>query len=130
MKIWKLVLGILSMIIFIVVTFQSCAVGLSNAIDNNTKDLSASAGIALAVLMLTGGIVSVVTRKSKKNGGNIALIILFGLAAMIGLTNLGKFEDLIVWSIWCLFNVVIAIISLIINKNINKNNNKETKDIN
>lgn len=125
MKIWKLVLGILSMIIFIVVTFQSCAVGLSNAIDNNTKDLSASVGIALAVLMLTGGIVSVVTRKSKKNGGNIALIILFGLAAMIGLTNLGKFEDLIVWSIWCLFNVVIAIISLIINKN----NNKETKDI-
>lgn len=126
MKIWKLVLGILSMIMFIVVTFQSCAVGLSNAIDNNTKDLSASAGIALAVLMLTGGIVSVVTRKSKKNGGNIALIILFGLATMIGLTNLGKFEDLIVWSIWCLFNVVIAIISLIINKN---NNNKETKDI-
>lgn len=50
---------------------------------------------------------------------------MFGLAAMIGLTNLGKFEDLIVWSIWCLFNVVIAIISLIINKN----NNKETKDI-
>ena len=32
MKTWKLVSGILSMILFIVVAFQSCAAGMVNAI--------------------------------------------------------------------------------------------------
>ena len=30
MKTWKLVSGILSIILFVVVTFQSCAAGISN----------------------------------------------------------------------------------------------------
>lgn len=31
MKVWKLVSGILSMVLFILVAFQSCAAGVSNA---------------------------------------------------------------------------------------------------
>ncbi len=63
--------------------------------------------------MLAGGIVSVVTRKSDKKGGNIALIVLFGLAALLGFTDNGKFTDLIVWASWCLINAVIALIATI-----------------
>ena len=33
MKIWRLVSGILSMISFLIITFQSCAVGFVNAIE-------------------------------------------------------------------------------------------------
>ena len=63
MKTWKLVSGILSIILFALVAFQSCAAGMSNALEEN-GEVSGSAGIIVAVLLLTGGIVSVATRKS------------------------------------------------------------------
>lgn len=112
---WKLVSGILSMILFIFVSFQSCAVGAYNALSSNGES-SGSGGIILAVLMLSGGIVSVATRKSEGNGGNIALIVLFGLAALIGFALAGSFSDLNVWAFWCLINAVLAIVALVKNK--------------
>ena len=112
MKVWKLVSGILSIILFVIVTFQSCAAGLSNALEEN-GDVSGTAGVMVAAFMLAGGIVSIATRKLEKNGGNIALIILFGLAALIGFTNYGSFSDLVIWSGWCVINAVLAIVSFI-----------------
>lgn len=115
MKTWKLVSGILSMVLFALVAFQSCAAGVANSLEAN-GETSGSAGILVAILMLAGGIVSVATRKSEKKGGNIALIILFGLAALIGFTGFGNFSDLAIWSGWCLINVVVAVIAIITNK--------------
>ena len=115
MKVWKLVSGILSMILFALVTLQSCAAGVANALDEN-GETSGSARLLVAVLMLAGGIVSVATRKSTKKGGNIAMIVLFGLAALIGFANYGSYSDLAIWSGWCLINAVLAVIALIIGK--------------
>lgn len=112
MKTWKLVSGILSIALFFVVSFQSCAAGLVNTIEDNGQS-SGSAGIIVAILMLTGGIVSIATRKSEKTGGNIALIILFGIASLIGFLLAGDFSDLNIWAGWCLINAIIAIIELI-----------------
>ncbi len=112
MKVWKLVSGILSMVLFVVVTFQSCAVGLANSL-SESEEVSGTAGVLLAILMLAGGIVSVATRKSVKNGGNIALIVLFGLAALIGFMNHGTYSDLVIWSVWCLINVVLAVVAMV-----------------
>ena len=115
MKVWKLVSGILSMILFALVTLQSCAAGVANALEEN-GETSGSAGLLVAVLMLAGGIVSVATRKSTKKGRNIAMIVLFGLAALIGFANYGSYSDLAIWSGWCLINAVLAVIALIIGK--------------
>ena len=115
MKVWKLVSGIVSMILFALVTLQSCAAGVANALEEN-GETSGSAGLLVAVLMLAGGIVSVATRKSTKKGGNIAMIVLFGLAALIGFANYGSYSDLAIWSGWCLINAVLAVIALIIGK--------------
>ena len=115
MKVWKLVSGILSMVLFILVAFQSCAAGVSNALENN-GEVSGSAGLIVAVLMLAGGIVSVATRKSEKMGGNIALIILFGLAALLGFSNYGSLSDLMIWSVWCLLNAILAVVAIITEK--------------
>ncbi len=112
MKTWKLVSGILSMILFILVVFQSCAAGMVNALENNGGS-SGSVGILVAVLMLTGGIVSVATRRSQGKGGNIALIILFGLAALIGFAGYGNYGDLVIWAFWCLINAILAVVGLI-----------------
>ena len=92
MKTWKLVSGILSIVLFVVVSFQSCAAGLGNALSENGES-SGSGGILVAILMLSGGIVSIATKKSKGKGGNIALIVLFGLAALIGFGFAGSFAD-------------------------------------
>lgn len=112
MKVWKLVSGIISIILFVIVGFQSCAAGLVDALEDD-GGTSGTAGALVAFLMLAGGIVSIATKKVKSNGGNIALIILFGLAAIIGYTCHGVFEDLIIWSTWCLINVVLAIIACV-----------------
>ena len=115
MKIWKLVSGILSIVLFVFVSFQSCAAGLANSLSEN-GEVSGSAGIIVAVLMLVGGIVSIATRHSEKKGGNIALIILFGLAALIGAACHGSFADLAVWAAWCAINAVTALIAIITGK--------------
>ena len=115
MKTWKLVAGILSIILFIVVTFQSCAAGVVNAIEND-GGTSGSVGVMVAILMLAGGIVSIASRKSIGKGGNIALIVLFGSAALFGYAGHGNYSDLVIWSTWCLINAVLAVIALIKNK--------------
>lgn len=91
MKVWKLVSGILSIILFVFVSFQSCAAGVSNALEAN-GEASGSAGIIVAILMLAGGIVSIATRKSLGKGGNIALIVLFGLRQLSDLRVMEVFR--------------------------------------
>lgn len=111
MKTWKLVFGILSIVAFFMVAFQSCAAGIGNAMAEN-GEVSGSAGIIVAIMILSGGIVSIATRKGGK-GGNIALIVLFGIGALFGYVLAGSFSDLNIWATWCLINVVLAIVSLI-----------------
>ena len=115
MKTWKLVSGILSIILFVVVAFQSCAAGVVNAIEND-GGTSGSVGVMVAILMLAGGIVSVASRKSSGKGGNIAIMILFGLAALFGYAGHGNYSDLVIWSTWCLINTVLAVVALIKSK--------------
>ena len=105
MKTWKLVSGILSTVLFLVVAFQSCAAGVADAIAGQ------GGGILVGILMLSGGIVSISTRGSQKKGGDIALIVLYGLAALIGFAGFGIYKDLIVWSIWCLVCAALAFVS-------------------
>ncbi|SFG09215.1 hypothetical protein SAMN04487761_1041 [Lachnospiraceae bacterium C7] len=124
MKTWKLVSGIISIILFVFVAFQSCAAGISNALEENGQ-VSGSAGIIVSIMLLAGGIVSVATRKSQKKGGNIALVILFGLGALIGVTSAGDFTDLYVWSVWCLINAVLAVVAIIKNKQIDEPTNEQ-----
>lgn len=119
MKTWKLVSGILSIILFVVVAFQSCAAGVVNALEANGES-SGSGGVIVAIMMLSGGIVSIATRKSKGKGGNIALIILFGLGALTGFALAGNFADLNIWAAWCLINAILAIIAIIKGKKTEK----------
>ena len=112
MRIWKLVSGILNIVLFFFVTLQSCAAGLSNALEEN-DEVSGSAGVIVAVMLLAGGIVSIVTRNSKGKGGNIALIVLFGLGAFFGFVLAGSYADLRIWAAWCLICLVMAVVSIV-----------------
>ena len=111
MRTWKLVSGIISIVLSVFVVFQSMIAGLANALEANEQS-SGSAGLVVSICMLCGGIVSIVSRKNNSKGTNIALIILFGLATLTGFVLAGNYSDLSFWSAWCLINAVLAIISL------------------
>lgn len=115
MRVWKLVSGILSIILFVVVMFQSCAAGVVNALEDN-GGISGSVGVIVGILMLAGGIVSIATRNKPGKGHDIALIVLFGLAAVFGFAGYGNYSDLVIWSVWCLINAVLAVVSIIKNR--------------
>ena len=104
MKTWKLVSGILSIILFVVVSFQSCAVGIGNTL-GETGEAGGS-----------GGIVSIATRNTKGKGGNISLIILFGLASFFGFVLAGSYTDLKIWAGWCLINAILAVVAIVKSK--------------
>lgn len=112
MKTWKLVSGVLSIILFVIVAFQSCIAGVGNTL-SGSGEISGSAGIIVAIMLLSGGIVSVATRKSGK-GGDIALIVLYGIGALLGITLAGEmYTDLIIWGGWCLICGVASILDLV-----------------
>ena len=112
MRVWKLVSGILSIILFAVVMFQSCAAGVVNALEDN-GGISGSVGVIVGI---AGGIVSIATRNKTGKGHDIALIVLFGLAAVFGFAGYGNYSDLVIWSVWCLINAVLAVVSMIKNR--------------
>ena len=97
MKTWKLVSGIISIVLSVFVVFQSMMAGLANALEANEQS-SGSAGLVVSICMLCGGIVSIVSRKNNSKGTNIALIILFGLATLTGFVLAGNYSDLILVS--------------------------------
>lgn len=94
MKTWKLVSGIISIVLSVFVVFQSMIAGLANALEESGQ-VSGSAGLVVSICMLCGGIVSIVSRKNNSKGSNIALIILFGLATLTGFVLAGNYSDLI-----------------------------------
>lgn len=65
MKTWKLVAGILSIILSVFVFFQSVLVGTANTMSAN-GEVGGSAGVFVSIFMLAGGIVSIAVRNSQK----------------------------------------------------------------
>ena len=124
----KKVVGIISIVLIIFVTFQSCAAGLGNAL-NNSKEASGSAGMILAVCMLIAGIVAIISKTNK--GMTITSIVFYLIGFVIGIANVGSFGDLKVWSILNLIFAVLFIIDIIRHKELyngNKNNIENNND--
>lgn len=110
MKTWKLVSGILSILLFVMISFESCSIILAmNMME--MEDSSGYFGLLMSAFLLASGIVSIISRK----GGEalqIALITLFLLALVCGaLAFRNFFGDMILWCVWCLVNLILAVIS-------------------
>lgn len=114
MKVWKIVAGILSIILFVIVSFQSCAVGIGNVL-LETGEVSGSGGMLVAIMILVGGIISLISSNGGK-GLNIALIVIYIIGALLGFATAGSYKDLYIWSAWCLINVIMAIFAQIKSK--------------
>ena len=120
MKTTKLIIGIVSMVLFLIIAFQSCAAGIGNALEDN-GEASGSAGFFVAIIMLIAGIVGVCTRKSV--GGGFVTAAFYAIAGLIGITNYGSFGDLMIWSVISFIFAVVFVIGSIMTKRSNANAN-------
>ena len=92
----KLIIGIISMVLFVLVTFQSCAAGLSNALLDN-GEISGSFGFLVAFNFLASGIIAVAARKSPKRLPWIICAVLLWLSYFYAKVFGGSYKDLVVW---------------------------------
>ena len=107
MEIWKLSSGIMSICFCIIMLIQSYFMHMEESIYHGLG-ITGAADIICAILILTGGIVSIVTRKALSKSVDKALAIIFAVAALIGIWGQDKFGDLLIWAIWALANMIIA----------------------
>lgn len=113
MKTTKLVIGIVSIVLFLLISFQFCAAGIGNTLAEN-GEASGSAGFILALFMLIAGIVGIAGRKSK--GASITAGIFYAAGGITGICNVGSFADLMIWSILSFIFAAVFIIGGILHK--------------
>ncbi len=92
----KLILGIISMVLFVLVAFQSCAAGVGNALSNN-GEASGSFGFLVALNFLFTGIIAVAGRKSVKKLPWIIAAVLLWLNYFYAKVFGGSYSDLVIW---------------------------------
>ncbi|MDD2371541.1 MAG: zinc-ribbon domain-containing protein [Firmicutes bacterium] len=110
----KLAIGIISMFLFIIISFQSCAAGLSNTLSENGSS-SGMSGFMMAVFMFVAGIVGILTRNSNHKGGTIATIILYWIGALAAVGTGSTFGDLPIWGMISFIFGFVFLGSLLVN---------------
>ena len=112
----KLIIGIFSILLSVIVGFQSCAAGVGEALTDSDSN-GGGAGLILGFFMLAAGLITIATRKSK--GGTITSIIIYLLGGIVALVNPSEiYGDLKVWMVVAFIFAALLIISLFMkNKN-------------
>lgn len=93
----RMVIGILSAILFIIVMFQSCAANVVNTLEQNAADTSAGGGVLVAFALLIAGVTSAIGRDSVK--ATMVAGIIYVVSALIGFISHGTYGDLVIWSV-------------------------------
>lgn len=122
MKTAKLVIGIISIVLFGFIIFQSCAAGIGNALEGN-GETSGSSGVFVALCMLVAGIVGIATRKGI--AGGFVSGGFYAIGGLVGIANYGSYSDLMIWSILSFIFAIVFIVGSIMTKG---KNNKMKKD--
>lgn len=123
MKTARLCIGIISMVLFLVIMFQSCAVGVGEVLSGE-EDGSSGSGAFVAWLMLIAGIVGVCTRKSVV--GAYVTAAFYVLAGILGISSVGSvFGDLVIWGVVSLIFAAIFVCGGILTKKAKNNAAKE-----
>lgn len=100
MKICKMVFGILNCILFVWITFQSCAANVINAVQQS-DDTSGLAGLLFAFLLLGASIAAIATRNNTDKIPNLIISLVYWVAGFVAKQGAnGLYKDLNVWAMW------------------------------
>lgn len=105
----RLVIGILSLALSILIFVQSAAVGVVNSLEP-TGDVGGSAGLLVCVLFIASGIVAIATRNSRSKAGAFVCFAFYLFAGLLGVSNSAVYADLQIWGI---LSMIFAIVFLI-----------------
>ena len=94
----RLVVGILSILMFCGIILQSCVVGVGNTLMGN-QDSGGTQGLLTAIAYLSAGIVGIATRNSRSKGGPIAAGIIYWIGAVCTIGGSTVYGDLMVWGV-------------------------------
>ncbi len=122
MKTTKLVVGILQILLSVMILVQSCAVGVSHAMEDKTSDVGGGIGFFVAILFLATGITYLASRKSATLGGDIAGLVMMLIAWAFGIANAHDYQDLLIWG-WLAFIIGVGFFvwHIVINKKAKEN---------
>lgn len=95
-KTGRLVVGIISIVLFVLVSFQSCAAGISNTLSANGAT-SGTSGFILAVFMLTAGIIGICTKNTTSKVGPIICTVFYWLGSLVTIGTGSTYGDLPIW---------------------------------
>jgi hypothetical protein len=125
MKIVKLVLGVISILVFgigIILSLVNSFMSDDIRITTETINLGSILVLAFSAVFVIAGIIGIVTRKSK--GGGITAGALYLFAALIGFVSLVGYSGLTIWAvdlvIWAVTAVIFGIVFIIGSANITK----------
>ena len=114
MKTARLCISIISMVLFLVIMFQSCAAGIGEALTGDDGG-GASSGMFVAFLMLIAGIVGICTRKSVV--GAYVTAGFYALGGIVGISSIGSiFGDLVIWGVVSLIFAAVFVLGGILTK--------------
>jgi len=94
----RMIIGIISVVLFLVIGLQSCAAGASNLL-SDSGERSGTAGLMTAICYFVGGLVGLLTRNSKGKGGPITSCVFYWFAFFISRMFAGSYSDLKVWGV-------------------------------
>lgn len=117
MKNTKKIIGTISVILFFIISLQSCAAGAYNSLAD-TGEVSGSAGMILAWCMVIAGIVGITCIDS--NGATIVAAVLYAFGGFIGLSNQGNFKDLTIWSVLSIIFCIVYLLAYAFQKDTSK----------
>ena len=100
-------IGILSIILFFIVEFDSCAVDLVNLF-GCVKKVDWTAGMVLGLFMLAAGIISLCSKVYKLRV--IAAISFYFMAVIIGYYNIDSYNEI---KVWMFINLIFAVMLLV-----------------
>lgn len=109
----KKVVGIISSVLFLLISLQSCVAGIGNTMEGS-GEVSGSAGLFLAFCLLVGGIITAISKNSR--GMTITAIVFYLLGGIVGIANVGSYADLQIWSILSFIFAGLVLFHLIKNK--------------
>lgn len=108
MKTTRLVIGIISILLFFIISLQSCAAGIGNTLEGN-GEVSGSAGFLLSICMLVAGIIGVSARKAKV--GSIVAGGFYAFGGLIAIVNVGSYSDLQIWAVLSFIFAIVFILT-------------------
>lgn len=92
----RLIIGIISLVLFVLVAFQSCAAGIGNVLFSN-GEMSGTFGFLVALNLLFTGIIAVVAHNSTSRVPWLIAAVLLWFNYFIAKMFRGSFTDLVIW---------------------------------